>query len=236
MIKAEQVVKKYGDFTAVNNLNLHIKKGEIYCMLGSNGAGKSTTINMFLGFTKPTSGNVYIDDIDVAKDSSKIKSLIAYIPEIVNLYPNLTGIENLNFFSNLSGFEYSKDELTTFMTKSGLSENLINNRVEGYSKGMRQKIGIAIALAKNAKVLFLDEPTSGLDPQASNEFSKIISNLSENGVSILMATHDLFRAKEAGHRIGIMHNGELSTEVNSKDISHSELEELYLNKVKTLTV
>ncbi|MBS9773701.1 MAG: ABC transporter ATP-binding protein [Tenacibaculum sp.] len=236
MIKAEQVVKKYGDFTAVNNLNLHIKKGEIYCMLGSNGAGKSTTINMFLGFIKPTSGNVYINGIDVAKEKEKIKSLIAYIPEIVNLYPNLTGLENLTFFSNLSKLNYSKLELIDFMIKSGLSENLINNRVEGYSKGMRQKVGIAIALAKNTKVLFLDEPTSGLDPQASNEFSNIISELSNNGVSILMATHDLFRAKETSHKIGIMHKGNLTAEVDTKDIDYPELEKLYLNKVKSLII
>jgi ABC-2 type transport system ATP-binding protein len=147
------------------------------------------------------------------------------------LYPTLTGIENLAFFSSLAGFKYNLVELTAFLTKAGLDEVHHNKRLGGFSKGMRQKVGIAISLAKQAKVLLLDEPTSGLDPKASNEFSEILKELSSNGISILMATHDIFRAKEVAHRIGIMKEGELVSVIDAATISANELENLYLQTV-----
>ena len=228
MLIAENLSKTYGDYKALNNLNLKLNKGEIFALLGQNGAGKSTTINIFLGFVKPTEGVAKINGISVVDHPEETKKFIAYIPETVLLYPNLTGVENLKFFSSLAGFDYDNESLTNFLSKAGLQPDAHHNRLGGYSKGMRQKVGIAIAIAKKAKVLLLDEPTSGLDPKASNEFSEILKELASEGTTIFMATHDIFRAKEVADRIGIMKRGNLISEINADEISASELEKLYL--------
>ena len=199
--------------------------------MGQNGAGKSTTINIFLGFVKPTEGVAKINGISVVDHPEETKKFIAYIPETVLLYPNLTGVENLKFFSSLAGFDYDNEALTNFLSKAGLQSDAHHNRLGGYSKGMRQKVGIAIAIAKKAKVLLLDEPTSGLDPKASNEFSEILKELASEGTTIFMATHDIFRAKEVADRIGIMKRGNLISEINADEISANELEKLYLQTV-----
>jgi ABC transporter related len=231
MLIAENLSKTYGDYKALNNLNLELNKGEIFALLGQNGAGKSTTINIFLGFVKPTEGAAKINGISVIDHPEETKKFIAYIPETVLLYPNLTGVENLKFFSSLAGFDYDNEALTNFLSKAGLQSDAHHNRLGGYSKGMRQKVGIAIAIAKKAKVLLLDEPTSGLDPKASNEFSEILKELASEGTTIFMATHDIFRAKEVADRIGIMKRGNLISEINADEISANELEKLYLQTV-----
>ena len=231
MLIAENLSKTYGDYKALNNLNLKLNKGEIFALLGQNGAGKSTTINIFLGFVKPTEGAAKINGISVIDHLEETKKFIAYIPETVLLYPNLTGVENLKFFSSLAGFDYDNETLTNFLSKAGLQADAHHNRLGGYSKGMRQKVGIAIAIAKKAKVLLLDEPTSGLDPKASNEFSEILKELASEGTTIFMATHDIFRAKEVADRIGIMKRGNLISEINADEISANELEKLYLQTV-----
>jgi len=231
MLTAQNLTKKYGDYIALNNLNLTIKEGEIFALLGQNGAGKTTTINLFLGFIKPSAGQLKINNISVSDNAHLTKKHVAYIPETVTLYPNLTGLENLKFFSSLAGFKYSKGELTYFLTKAGLQIQAHDLNLDGYSKGMRQKVGIAIAIAKKAKVLLLDEPTSGLDPKASNEFSQILKELSADGTAILMATHDIFRAREVATHIGIMKQGNLVTIIEADKISANELEDLYLQTV-----
>lgn len=231
MLIAENLSKTYGDYKALNNLNLKLNKGEIFALLGQNGAGKSTTINIFLGFVKPTEGVAKINGISVVDHPEETKKFIAYIPETVLLYPNLTGVENLKFFSSLAGFDYDNEALMNFLSKAGLQSDAHHNRLGGYSKGMRQKVGIAIAIAKKAKVLLLDEPTSGLDPKASNEFSEILKELASEGTTIFMATHDIFRAKEVADRIGIMKRGNLISEINADEISANELEKLYLQTV-----
>lgn len=231
MLTATNLTKKYGDHTALNALNLTIKEGEIFALLGQNGAGKTTTINLFLGFIEPTSGELEINNISVTANNQETKKHVAYIPETVMLYPNLTGLENLKFFSSLAGFNYSDGELTYFLDKAGLQAKAHNQNLGSYSKGMRQKVGIAIAIAKKAKVLLLDEPTSGLDPKASNEFSQILKELSADGTAILMATHDIFRAREVASHIGIMRQGNLVTVIEADKISANELEDLYLQTV-----
>lgn len=231
MLQAKNLTKTYGEQTALNSLNLTINEGEIFALLGQNGAGKTTTINCFLGFIQPSGGSASINGVSVAENALETKKYLAYIPETVMLYPNLTGIENLEFFSSLAGFSYGKDELSSFLSKAGLQNIAHNQRVGGYSKGMRQKVGIAIAIAKKAKALLLDEPTSGLDPKASNEFSEILRELAQNGTAVLMATHDIFRAKEVANRIGIMKEGNLVSVIDAKEISANELEKLYLQTV-----
>ena len=231
MIEAKQLSKSYGNHLALKNLDMKIEKGEIFALLGQNGAGKTTTINCFLGFVSPSSGDALIDGISVKSNPQESKKALAYIPETVMLYPNLSGIENLAFFSSLAGLTYEEEQMKSFLSKAGLQSTAHQQRVGGYSKGMRQKVGIAIALAKKAKALFLDEPTSGLDPKASNEFSEILMELSKEGTAILMATHDIFRAKEVAHRVGIMKEGQLVSQLAASELSASELEKLYLKTI-----
>lgn len=228
MIKTEKLTKKYGNLLALDQLDLTVNTGEIYCLLGANGAGKTTTINLLLGFIEPTSGSARINDIDVASKSKETKKHLAYIPENLMLYPNLTAVENLDYFSGIAGKSLSKTELKAFLTEAGLQSDAFDKRISAFSKGMRQKVGIAIALAKDAKALLLDEPTSGLDPSASNEFGLLLQKLKGKGVATLMATHDLFRAKEVATHIGIMKDGQLKQQFVAADISLSELEAAYL--------
>jgi len=229
VLEAIDLKKAYGDYEALKGLNLRVNGGDIYCLLGANGAGKTTTINLFLNFVTPTSGVARVNGIDVNTDPLQTKRYLAYIPEQVMLYGNLTGMENLEYFARLGGHdEYSADDYRGFLRRVGLQEDAAGRRVKTYSKGMRQKVGVAIALAKQARALLLDEPTSGLDPKASNEFSELLVQLKGEGAAILMATHDLFRAKETGTRIGIMRGGQLVQELSTDEVSHADLERIYL--------
>ena len=229
MLVATDLSKRYNDVTALDSLNLTVQPGEVFCLLGANGAGKTTTINLFLNFIDPTSGTAAINGLDVTKAPLETKKYVAYIPETVMLYRNLTGIENLEYFAALAGRpDYLRAELLNFFKRVGLPDDAPDRRVGTYSKGMRQKVGIAIALAKGAKALLLDEPTSGLDPKASNEFSDLLRQLSHAGVAVLMATHDLFRAKESGTRVGIMRHGKLVAVHGTGEFSHADLERIYL--------
>ncbi|HAS43091.1 MAG TPA: ABC transporter ATP-binding protein [Microscillaceae bacterium] len=228
MLEAKDLTKTYGNKVAVDRLNLTIQPGDIFCLLGANGAGKTTTINLFLNFITPTEGQISIKGIDVVANPLETKKHLAYIPENLMLYPNLNGLENLEYFSGLAGKSFSRDALVNFLLEAGLQEDAHKKRVSKYSKGMRQKVGIAIALAKNAEVLLLDEPTSGLDPKASNEFAALLQKLKQQQVATLMATHDLFRAKETGTHIGIMKEGQLVEQLTTQEIDHSDLEKLYL--------
>jgi ABC-2 type transport system ATP-binding protein len=229
MLEAINLTKQYNGHTALDALNLKIEPGEVFCLLGANGAGKTTTINLFLNFVEPTSGTAKIKGLDVTAQPLETKRHIAYIPEQVMLYKNLTGLENLEYFSALAGHDkYTREQLLGFFDQVGLQREAAEKRVGTYSKGMRQKVGIAIALAKQAEALLLDEPTSGLDPKASNEFSELLKQLSAKGVAVLMATHDLFRAKESGTRVGIMRHGKLMTTLKTEEIGHADLERIYL--------
>jgi len=229
MIKAVNLQKDYGTKRALKGLNLTINAGEIFCLLGANGAGKTTTINLFLGFIKASSGDAFINNISVIENPLETKKHLAYIPENLTLYPNLTAIENMEYFSGLAGKTYDRKALELFLTQSTLEKEAFTKQVKHYSKGMRQKVGIGIALAKKARALFLDEPTSGLDPKSSNEFSTILKNLSNDGTAILMASHDIFRVKEVGTHVGIMRDGNLVEHLSTEEINHSDLESIYLN-------
>ena len=233
MLEAINLSKQYGEHEALAGLNLSVSPGQIFCLLGANGAGKTTTINLFMGFIQPTSGQALVNQLDVSKQAIRTKKHLAYIPENLNLYPNLTGMENLQFFTGLSGEKLEKSNAEHLLLSVDLQADAIHRRVSHYSKGMRQKVGIAIAKAKQADHLLLDEPTSGLDPQASNDFARLLQYMKQHDVAILMATHDLFRAKESGTHIGIMKSGRLVHSLKSDEISLSELENLYLETMKS---
>ena len=228
MLEAKQLKKTVWDYDALKGLDLKVNPGDIYCLLGANGAGKTTAINLFLNFIAPTSGTAEVCGIDVVREPLETKKLLAYIPEQVMLYGNLTALENLRYFAKLGGHDYTDTEYKAFLDRCGLQSGAYAQRVAQFSKGMRQKVGVAIALAKQAKALLLDEPTSGLDPKASNEFSALLIALKNDGASILMATHDLFRAKETGTRIGIMREGQMMQELGTEDVSHADIERIYL--------
>lgn len=228
MIRLQQVYKSFKGNQAIQNLTLNVEEGEIMGLLGANGAGKSTTINLLLGFIEPDSGQVSVYEKDITKEKSSARKHIGYIPENVSLYPYLSGLENLDYFCRLAGLKYSKSELQEFLDKCGLQSDAHHQKVSAYSKGMRQKVGIAIAYAKKAKVYLLDEPASGLDPLASNELSALLKLLAAEGATILMASHDIFRVREVCTRIGILKKGELVKELSSDEVSANELEKLYL--------
>lgn len=229
MIAIENASKSYKGKQAVSNLSLIVAGGEIYGLLGPNGAGKSTTLNMLLGFLKPDRGTTLVNGEDTSANAEDARKQTGYIPENVNLYPYLTGIENLDYFCKLAGINYSNAELSDILTTCGLEQDAHNKKTYTYSKGMRQKVGIAIAYAKKAKVYLLDEPASGLDPLASNELSALLKKLADQGAAVLMASHDIFRVRETCNRIGILKHGVLVKEMNTSEVTANELEKIYLD-------
>ena len=233
IIEVQNITKYFDDLTALDDLSLKVCEGEIFGLLGSNGAGKSTTINILLGFLQPEMGKATINGIDAVTNSHQSRKYIGYIPENVSLYGYLSGVENLDYFCKLAGKSHTEDQLRELLRESGLDDEAHNKRIKTYSKGMRQKVGIAIALAKKAKVYLLDEPASGLDPLASNELSSSLKKISENGAAILMASHDIFRMRETCDKIGILKSGKLIKEMDTKDVSTNELEKIYIDYMQS---
>jgi len=174
-----------------------------------------------------------VNGINASTDTYNARKNIGYIPENVNLYPYLTGIENLDYFCKLAGKNYSPKKLSEILIECGLDFSATNKQVNKYSKGMRQKVGIAIALAKEAKVYLLDEPASGLDPLASTELSSMLKKISSRGGAVLMASHDIFRVRETCNRIGILKGGELVKEMDTSNVSTEELEKIYIEYMQT---
>lgn len=232
MLDAENLSKSFDTFHALTNLNLSVKPGEIYVLLGANGAGKSTTIKLFLGFLDPSEGAAMINGLNIAEHPLETKRYLGYIPDLVMLYPELTGLENLQYFAKLGGNSYTEEELRAILVSADLQPDAADRKTANYSKGMRQKTGIAIAIAKKAKALLLDEPFSGLDPKASNEFARILVNMKTGGTAMIMATHDIFRAKEIGSRIGIMRGGKILEELDPTEVSHTDIEEIYVRHMQ----
>lgn len=227
-LEARELSKSFGDTRALSGLNLTVPRGEVVCLLGANGAGKTTTINLFLGFAKPDSGTALVEGIDVAESPFEARRRLAYLPETVALYPKLTGLENLAFFDKLAGGKRDEEALTGLLREAGLPESATDRPASTYSKGMRQKVGIAIAMARQAKTLLLDEPLSGLDPSAANSLGELICRLRDEGSAVLMATHDIFRAKEIGNRVGIMMRGRLVNLLDTATLDAKEIESIYL--------
>jgi ABC-2 type transport system ATP-binding protein len=201
-------------------------------LLGANGAGKTTTINLFLGFLEATAGEALVDGVAVRADPTGTKRKLLYVPEQIALFGDLTGLENLEYFAALSGIEdRASARLRECLEQAGLARDAMDRRANGYSKGMRQKVGLALAIAKQARGLLLDEPTSGLDPQASAEFHDLIVRQRDAGAAVLMVTHDLFRAREVANRIGIMRAGRLTRFLSAGGITATDLERIYIDEM-----
>ncbi len=230
MLQAVGLTKRYEDgLLALDHLDLTVPAGELFCLLGANGAGKTTAVNLFLNFIEPSGGEALVDGIDVARRPLEAKKLIAYVSENVMLYENFTARQNLEYFARLGGRQsLSKDECYQVLRRVGLQEKAWEQRLRLFSKGMRQKTGIAIAILKGAPNIILDEPTSGLDPKAGAEFMALLHELRGEGKAILMSTHDIFRAKVAADRVGIMREGRVLGIRSRDQLATDNLEKLYL--------
>lgn len=231
MLQADQLSKRFGEHLALDALNLSVAPGEVFCLLGPNGAGKTTTINLFLGFASPSGGRVRVDGLDVADDADGARARLSYLPEQVALYPHLSGLDNLRFFAGVSGATTDTATLKQCLADAGLQGDAFERRVSLYSKGMRQKVAVALSLLRASKALLLDEPTSGLDPQASREFAGLVGRLRERGLAVLMATHDLIHVKDVATRIGIMKAGRLVAEFSAAEVTHEQLQQAYLDQI-----
>jgi ABC-2 type transport system ATP-binding protein len=229
MLEARGLTKRYGDAIALDALSLSVTPGQVTALLGANGAGKSTTIALFLGLIAPSAGEALVDGVSVSSAPDAARAKLAYVPETASLYPSLSGIETLQFFADLAKRPRpSKAEATAALIAAGLPEAAAGKRVASYSKGMRQKTALAIAIAKGAKALVLDEPLSGLDPVAAIETTAAIRARAEAGAAVLMATHDLFRAHDSADRLVILKSGRVVAETTPRDIDAPGLEQLYI--------
>lgn len=231
IIELAGLTKKYGKFTAVDNLNLSIRKGEVFGFLGPNGAGKSTTILMMLGLTEPTSGMVNVCGINATTQPIEVKRKVGYLPEDVGFYEHMTGVENLCYTAQLNGIPKSeaKEKAIRLMERVGLSEQL-NKKTGKYSKGMRQRLGLADVLIKAPEVIILDEPTSGIDPAGVREFIGLIRHLSkEDGLTVLFSSHHLDQVQQVCDRVGLFSAGKLLTvaDLNSEQMREQSLDDLY---------
>jgi len=211
VIRTVNLTKEYDGFVAVKNLNLNVYSGEIFGLLGPNGAGKTTTILMLLGLIPPTDGYAWIDGYSVTEEPIEVRKRVSLLPENLGLYDELTARENLSFTAELNGITGNerKKRVEELLAKVGLEE-WGDVKVGKFSRGMRQRLGIADALVKNPKVLILDEPTAGIDPEGVEQILSIIKNLSRNEkVTILMSSHLLHQVQKVCDRVAIMSKGEL---------------------------
>lgn len=231
VIELTGLTKRYGDFTAVDHLDLSIRKGEIFGLLGPNGAGKSTTILMMLGLTEPSEGNVFVCGINSTTSPVEVKRKVGYLPEDVGFYEDLTGVENLVYTAELNGIPRTEaqEKALSLLHRVGLG-NEINKRTGKYSKGMRQRLGLADVLIKNPEIIILDEPTSGIDPSGVQDFIHLIRHLShENGLTVLFSSHHLHQVQQLCDRVGLFGKGRLLAVVDLKELHDKpgELEKVY---------
>ena len=230
MIESIDLTKRYEDgVLALDHLNLEVSPGEIFCLLGANGAGKTTAINLMLNFIEPTEGTAKINGIDVTQDPLEAKKYVAYLSENVMLYGNFTARQNLDFFAGLANKQTDREGYYQILRRVGLEERAFEQRVKEFSKGMRQKVGIAVVIIRDSPAVLLDEPTAGLDPQAGAEFMDLLEELRDEDKAIFMSTHDIFRARTLADRVAIMKSGRLIMERTREELEEEDLEKLYLD-------
>lgn len=234
VIEARGLTKRYEDgVLALDALDLSVDAGEIYCLLGANGAGKTTALHLFLGFLAPTTGQARVMGLEVQREPLAARRYMAYLSESVQLYGNFSARWNLAFFARLGGrHDLAQDDYDRALREVGLPEKAFEQRVRQFSKGMRQKLGLAIAIIKNAPALFLDEPLSGLDPKAAREMEETLLDLRDRGRAILMSTHDIFRARAVADRVGILKEGRKILERDRAELAEEDLERLYFSFVR----
>lgn len=226
-IEIDGLIVRYGDRQVIDHLSLSIDAGEVYGLLGGNGAGKSTTLQAILGFVSPSAGCVRVAGLDPSAEPAGVRRAIAYIPENVALYDHLTARENVDYFLRLAGLRPDQNEMETAFRTVDLAEEAWRRPVLGFSKGMRQKTAIALALLRRASILLLDEPTSGLDPGATSDFNALVSRLRGEGAAILIVTHDLIGVADIADRIGFLEKGRISDEMVAEGGDRFDLRALH---------
>jgi len=211
-IELVDLTKKYRSFTAVDHINLTVRKGEIFGLLGPNGAGKSTTILMMLGLTEPTTGSAKVCGIDPTRHPIEVKQRVGYLPEDVGFYDDRSGIENLVYTGMLNNIPETeaKTKALGLLKRVGLDEEAWTKKAGKYSRGMRQRLGLADVPIKTPEVIILDEPTSGIDPQGVRAFLELIVELrDEQGLTVLFSSHNLHQVQQVCDRIGIFVAGKI---------------------------
>ena len=236
VIVLTDLTKRYGNFTAVDHINLSICKGEIFGVLGPNGAGKSTTILMMLGLTEPTSGKVEICGINSTTNPIEVKRKIGYLPEDLGFYDDMTGLDNLIYTALLNGLskKEAKEKAMELLSRVGLAGQ-IHKKTGKYSRGMRQRLGLADVLIKNPEIIILDEPTSGIDPAGIQEFIELVRNLSRvHSLTVLFSSHNLDQVQKACDRVGVFNHGELLAQLDLREMEEKKVEliDVYNNYVK----
>lgn len=220
MIKTKDLTKVYDGVKAVDALNLEVAKGEVFGFLGHNGSGKTTTMGMMIGEIEPTSGFCTINGIDVFKRPLDVKRIIGYMPDGLGFYENLTGRQNLKYFSEFYEMPADKADkrITELLKYVGLEG--VEKKTEGYSRGMKQRLGFAQALLNDPDVIFMDEPTNGLDPQGVLQVRNIIRDLASQGKTIFFSSHILEEVRQVCTTIGIISHGKLIANGTLDDVRH----------------
>ncbi len=239
IIEARELTKVYGRQTAVDNLSFMVKKGEIFGFLGPNGAGKTTTLLMLLGLSQPSKGSIRVCGLDPTRKSKDIKSLVGYLPENVGFYGDMDAVESLRFIADLNGLagDLARDKIPDLLNVVGLSKDR-NKKIEAYSRGMKQRLGIAEVLLKDPAVMFLDEPTLGLDPEGAVRLIELVQSLNrDRKITVLLSSHNLYQVQQISHRVGIMINGKMVAEGSLDELAREKfglgeekytLEEIYM--------
>ena len=236
MIEITGLTKKYGEKTAVDHLNLSIYKGEIFGLLGPNGAGKTTTTLMLTGLTEPTEGTAFIDGRDCIRTPMEVKKIVGYMPDNVGFYPDMTGRENLRFTAALNGLKggEAEEKIDALLSRTGLLD-AGNQKVGTYSRGMRQRLGVADVLIKDPAVIIMDEPTLGIDPEGMRELILLIRDLSKKeGRTILISSHQLYQVQQICDRVGLFVGGKLTACGTIEELAEQTREDSqFLTELKT---
>ncbi|WP_299028070.1 ABC transporter ATP-binding protein [uncultured Thermanaerothrix sp.] len=234
VIVTKDLTKKYGDFVAVDHLNLTVHKGEVFGLLGPNGAGKTTTILMILGLTEPTSGSIRVLGFDPTRQPLTVKAHVGYLPDQVGFYDELTAYENLIYIAKLNGLprEEADRRIEAALQKVNLSE-MRDKAVSTFSRGMRQRLGVAEILIKQPQIIIMDEPTQGLDPEGAREFLDIIRTLRAEGITILLSSHLLHQVQAVCDRVGLFHRGKMMLEGTVDELGRKILGKAFRIYVET---
>lgn len=222
VVQTEALTKQYGDFTAVNQLDMEVEQGEIFGFLGPNGAGKTTTVLMLMGLSVPTSGTAKVGGYDIVEESREVRSVASILPEYSSLYGDLTTFENLDYLGQLNDMprEERENRIHEVLEIVSMSDWL-DAKYESFSRGMKQRVGIASTMMKNPKVVFLDEPTLGLDPVGTREIRELILDLkNRQGLTVVMTSHILSEIQLTCDRIGIINRGKLVLKETMENLNH----------------
>ena len=214
---ADSVYVSRSNKSVLKGISFAVTSGEVYALLGGNGAGKSTTLLSFLGFLTPSQGRICVKGREVSADVQAARRSIAYLPESASLYEHLNAYENLKYFLRLANSNPEDAEVEGVLDQVSLAPLARSRKLSSYSKGMRQKVAVALAILRDTDILLLDEPTSGLDPSAIDEFHRLVRGLADSGKTILMVTHDVYGACQVADRIGLLSDGKLVGEFAAEE-------------------